>query len=375
MTRPRATARRYSNRTIKILWGRAAGRCAMPECRIELFLDDSAHDPIVIIGDIAHVEASSDHGPRGNLTRASWRRDKYENLILLCKNCHARIDGQTKKFSEEAIHRIKSDHEAWVRASLPERGLSRTGWTVLLLQGGHPIDAQQTVSTLRPDYPENSPHIVQVCPGREDWQQVRNRIASSVQVMFERNDPFNQRFAIFPLAPVSACVTLGFCLTDRPRVKLFQYHRHSQSWDWGVSRQTGYDAKIMGLPGRANRRRGELILRFELSAAIQKAQLRGVGRNVIGTVRLRVPQPSTSWLRAADQLDSLGEKAHELFQDILRKYPNATRWHLLVATPAPAAVKIGQAMNPSMIPPVQLYEFNRGTTPAYVPSIRLGGEG
>ena len=40
--------------------GIRAGRCAFSECRKELFVDDSDIDPIVIIGDIAHVEASSD---------------------------------------------------------------------------------------------------------------------------------------------------------------------------------------------------------------------------------------------------------------------------------------------------------------------------
>jgi hypothetical protein len=33
------TKRNYSPRILKLLWGRAAGRCAMPECRVELFVD------------------------------------------------------------------------------------------------------------------------------------------------------------------------------------------------------------------------------------------------------------------------------------------------------------------------------------------------
>ena len=33
------TRRNYSDRTLKLLWGRAAGRCAMPACRMEVFAD------------------------------------------------------------------------------------------------------------------------------------------------------------------------------------------------------------------------------------------------------------------------------------------------------------------------------------------------
>ena len=55
-SKPRKPAKRnYSDRTLKLLWGRAAGRCAMPECRIELYAEATDYDPIVVIGEIAHV--------------------------------------------------------------------------------------------------------------------------------------------------------------------------------------------------------------------------------------------------------------------------------------------------------------------------------
>lgn len=375
MSPPRVPARNYTARTLKMLWGRAAGRCAIPECRLELLVDDSEHDPIVIIGDIAHVKAMSVAGPRGNTGIGVGSRDEYDNLILLCKNCHAKIDGQKKKFTVDMIRTIKADHEAWVRASLPERGLGLSGWTALFLQGGHPIDVQHAMGSLRPDFPEGQPHVIEVNPVQEDWPTMHQSIASSVQKMFGRSDPFNRRFAIFPLAPISACVTLGFCLTDRPRIRLFQYHRHAQSWDWAASRQGESKAKVTGLTGRVSRKRGEVVICFEISAQIQKAHCNAVGQNVIGTVSLRVQRPSTSWLRSIGQLDDLGMMAHEMFESIQSRFPNATCWHILVAAPAPAAVRIGQAMNPSMTPLVQLYEFNRSTTPAYITSLRLGGNG
>ena len=45
---------------------------------------------------------------------------------------------------------------------LPERGLSVTSWTMVLLQGDHPIDVQQTVTALSPDYPQESPHVINI---------------------------------------------------------------------------------------------------------------------------------------------------------------------------------------------------------------------
>src|SRR5579872_7054410 len=93
--RPSATksARYYDAQTLKLLWGRAAGRCAMSHCRIELFLTVDDYDPVCIIGEMGHIAASSDGGPRANLELSSRERDDYVNLILLCRNCHRQIDG------------------------------------------------------------------------------------------------------------------------------------------------------------------------------------------------------------------------------------------------------------------------------------------
>jgi hypothetical protein len=57
-------SRSYTDRTLKLLWGRAAGRCSIPECRVELIVEATEYDSIAIIGEIAHGAAASDAGPR-----------------------------------------------------------------------------------------------------------------------------------------------------------------------------------------------------------------------------------------------------------------------------------------------------------------------
>ena len=46
------------------------------------------------------------------------RRNKYTNLILLCRNHHKVIDAQEGKYSAERLHQIKIDHEVWVADQL-----------------------------------------------------------------------------------------------------------------------------------------------------------------------------------------------------------------------------------------------------------------
>jgi hypothetical protein len=365
--------RRYSPRTLKMLWGRAAGRCAMPDCRVELILDDSAYDPIAVIGEIAHVGASSDAGPRPSALRNLSARDEYNNLILLCRNCHAKIDGQPRRYSVEALHKLKADHEAWVRASLPERGRSPEPWKVVILEGAHPVDLHRVTQALGPDQIDGDPHVLRVCPDQDSWAAIQDQTCSFVQDLLNRPDRFGIRLAVFPLAPISACLLLGHFLADRPHVRLFQYHRHRQSWEWEPGADASTSLRAIGIPRTRTRRAGQVIVRLEVSATVHSGAVRRVCRDAMADVRLQVAQPSTGWLRAREQLDSLGQQAHELFELLRQRLPRACTWHLLVAAPAPVAVRIGQALNPTMIPRVQLYEFHRAS--GYVPSVQLGGYG
>jgi hypothetical protein len=367
------SGRNYSDRTLKILWGRAAGRCAVPTCRIELFAEATEHDPIVTIGDIAHIEASSDAGPRANPTKAKKERDEYDNLILLCLTCHRRLDGQKNSNSIEFIRQLRADHEAWVRNSLPERGKSTTGWRVILLQGTHPLDAEPAMKALNPDFPSGDPLVLKADMNKETWDVIQKRMADEVAAILDAGDPFDFRLAIFPLAPISACLALGYCLTNRPRVRLFQYYANDHSWAWPIEMPPQEEIMVSGMPGSVRVASGEVAICFHLSADIRDDAICDVGRSFLGEVHITAPSPTLGWLRHDAQLKALARVSRDVFETCQSHFPNAEKWHLFFAGPAPGGVIVGQQINPTMCPPVQLYEYRRGRKPAYRPSIVLGG--
>ncbi|MGA2302546.1 MAG: hypothetical protein ABSG77_17845 [Candidatus Acidiferrum sp.] len=182
----------------------------MPNCRIELLADSTAYDPIVVIGEIAHIAAASDCGPRAEPSLNNTSRNDYENLVLLCQNYHAQIDGQPGAYPVERIKEIKAAHEAWVRSSLPERGNSRIGWTTLCLVGDHPVDVSTINEALAPDFVAGEAQRLQVPGEPEDWATTDAAIAARVQTLLAGGDVFDCRLAVFPLAPVSACLSLGY---------------------------------------------------------------------------------------------------------------------------------------------------------------------
>ncbi len=101
-----------------MLWGRSANRCAMPECRRTLVEDETETDDPSIVGDEAHIVAREEDGPRGHSDLSPEQRDKFDNLVLMCKIHHKVIDDQPKEYTVERLHQIKQDHLDWIDANL-----------------------------------------------------------------------------------------------------------------------------------------------------------------------------------------------------------------------------------------------------------------
>ncbi|MFI7339141.1 HNH endonuclease signature motif containing protein [Streptomyces sp. NPDC050085] len=102
-----------SEKTRKILWVQAGGRCAI--CKEQVITPGTDSDDPSVFGEEAHIIAQSMGGPRaGGL--ASELINGHANLILLCSKDHKRVDDQPGHFTVERLRQIKADHEAWVRS-------------------------------------------------------------------------------------------------------------------------------------------------------------------------------------------------------------------------------------------------------------------
>jgi HNH endonuclease len=96
-------------RTRKILWALSSNQCARCEA-ILIRAPEADGDVHAIVGQECHIVARSLAGPRGeNEPRGDV--DGIDNLILLCANCHAVVDGQPQKWTPDAVRALKRDHE------------------------------------------------------------------------------------------------------------------------------------------------------------------------------------------------------------------------------------------------------------------------
>jgi hypothetical protein len=315
---------------------------------------------------MGHVVGSSDAGPRPESGKVLSERDKYENLILLCRNCHRKIDVLAAQYSAERLQRIKTDHEAWVRTALPERGSSNIRWKVLRLQGDFPFDPTTVGAALSPDQLTDEV-TVSVSPSSKGWAFVQGELRDKIEGIARNQDAIMARLAVFPLAPVSACLFIGYLLTNRINIRAFQYHRDEATWVWPKTEILPTSPAFQQTVN-ATSPTAEVLFSFQLTAPINTSGVKKAISSQRAVYECFVPDPSTSWLKSKSQLDELARKSREMFETASASYPRSTKWHILYAGPAPGAVVVGQQLNPTMVPLVQLYEFQ---FPAHVASITI----
>lgn len=103
-------ARQYTQVTIKRLFMLSGSQCAAPDCTNILI----AKDDKTLISTICHIEAASPKGPRHNKTMSDEQRRSFDNLFLLCDQCHKLVDNKANEslYPTVLLKDWKSNHES-----------------------------------------------------------------------------------------------------------------------------------------------------------------------------------------------------------------------------------------------------------------------
>lgn len=92
------------------LFADSGGYCQNPGCLTELFRADDG-ELNVHLAEMAHIFSASDFGPRSNPALTEEERGHYNNLILLCANCHTMVDKAEDCFPDTLISKWKTEHK------------------------------------------------------------------------------------------------------------------------------------------------------------------------------------------------------------------------------------------------------------------------
>lgn len=103
-------ARQYKPSTIRRLDILSGNQCYNPDCNKPLL----ARDKQSIISKISHIEAAGADGPRYNPNMDDDERRSFENLLLLCDECHITVDNKNNvdEYPVKLLKEWKKIHES-----------------------------------------------------------------------------------------------------------------------------------------------------------------------------------------------------------------------------------------------------------------------
>lgn len=110
------------------LFADSGGYCQRPDCPNRLFVDTGTKN--IHIAEMAHIIAASGKGPRADATVTQADKGSYDNLILLCANCHTTIDKAPADFPDNMIREWKRKHVERIKSlfgavEYPDRASAR----------------------------------------------------------------------------------------------------------------------------------------------------------------------------------------------------------------------------------------------------------
>ncbi|MDL1985336.1 MAG: HNH endonuclease [Deltaproteobacteria bacterium] len=110
--------RNYSQKTLKVLFALSGNQCAHPECTNPLIASPTEESDAFVVAHICHIYAVSNNGARGKSGLTEKELNSPENLILLCQNHHAIVDGQHETYPAETLKLWKQQHETEIQKRL-----------------------------------------------------------------------------------------------------------------------------------------------------------------------------------------------------------------------------------------------------------------
>ena len=95
-----------SETTIRRLFALSGNLCAFPDCSLHIVEPDGT-----ITGEICHIRAHREGGPRYDAMQTEEERHGFGNLALLCRRHHKLVDAQPNVYSAESLLEIKALRE------------------------------------------------------------------------------------------------------------------------------------------------------------------------------------------------------------------------------------------------------------------------
>jgi SMODS-associated and fused to various effectors sensor domain len=348
-----------------LLWGRAAGRCVFAGCNRPLW-KSSVTSERVNIAQKAHIYSFSEGGPRGNDGIPPEDLNSIDNLLLVCHECHRKIDAAVDggRYPASLLQQMKHAHERRIELVT---GIDPTRKSHILLYGANigehsaPLSFAGAATAMFPHRYPASDHAISLglhnsaVSDRDEqfWfterenlekqfvRRIRHRIADGEIV----------HLSVFSLAPQPLLIHLGTLLGDIIPCDVYQLHREPQTWVWPSGAETpGYIIR------ERQSRTGKAALVLSLSATIDLKRVTSVLGEDASIWTITVQTPHNDLMKSREQLAGLRAVLRRAFDQIKFAHGQSAILHIFPAAPVSACLEVGRVRMPKADMPWQLYD-------------------
>ena len=356
-------------RTRLKLWVKAGGRCEFRGCneplwRNNLTLSDGN------FGEVAHIIAASEDGPRGSADSADSRID-YSNLMLLCPQCHIEIDRNPDKYSSELLRQWKQAHEKRIeiQTNYPEEIHKSTVvlFTVKIKDRIPRINHEAYRNAMFPKYPVDEGIKIEIPDfdryGDEtEWSTYARTIDRKIKTRVEEgiDEKKIKHFSVFAIGPMPLLMFLGKCIGDAIPTDLYQSHRNikdtSQTWSWQQEEreiQTSYIVNIIQVVEDSE----NVAIILALSDTIEKDKYANFVDETFSIYEITIENPSAHFLRNPRQLEHFSYEYRKLLNQVQTTHGHRCKVFILPAIPISIAVECGRVLLPTKDPEIFACEY------------------
>ncbi|QCR38609.1 SAVED domain-containing protein [Nissabacter sp. SGAir0207] len=376
---PKKKGGRYNTKpeVKQMVWVKMAGHC-------ELCGTDLTHDFRVGTSmqwaEVAHILPASPKGPRGREEHSDEQAknltNDFSNLMLLCPNCHEKIDRDDEGYPEDDLSGLHESCLARIRlaASQPAEGRA----IALIVQSQHlastsNIPAGELLTAMSSEgltafgSPINVTFREPGSRGRDDiyWQLIKDDIDQKISgELARRGGNFGDMpaLALVGLADIPALIMLGQAIGDRSNRYLFSRSRtHGLHWPSKAASPPDY------IFAAAPSGDGPLALVLSISATIPERDIEAAlpGARIAS---LTIPEPSYAMVSNRNVINA--------FRDELQKHLSQLEAstdqpiNLFAAIPAALAIEFGALLTTQHQHPYVI--FDRDNSDQFRPMLTIG---
>ena len=343
------------------LWAVSGGRCEM--CNRILYQDlVFGHDGN--FGEMAHIHAVSEGGPRHKYGMSEEEKNNIDNLMLLCAEHHHMIDTHPEDFREGLLLKKKKAHEDRIRqvTGIPseqscrivtyfsnidnqaEFASDRILREAVLLSGRVPM--QEPVINLSED------SVTKYVPSKVIFEQKVQDLETQFRVWFDAVIKSKDSIGIFALAPQPLLFKLGTLINDQYNAVAFQCHRSGHKWAWpNQNEETIFDFQC-SKEGTC----GKVALVIDLSATVLDDRITAVLGEDATIFHITMDQPCRTFVTSEAVQDDFVKVFRQAMEHIKDMRPAPSEIHLFQVMPNSLAVRAGMDYMPKADLPVVLYE-------------------